>query len=74
MLATRGKYLDKRFGNERLALGPDECPRRFQRARDASESQVRTSVWSSSSEAAARANRAKAGSDPAPILFMTEAR
>ena len=43
-------------------------------ARRASKSQVRTSVLSSPSEAAASANRAKAGSDLAPILFMIEAR
>ena|ERR1700733_13569703 len=48
--------------------GPDECARRFESAHVASKSQVRTSVLSSGHEAAASANRARAGSDPVPIL------
>jgi hypothetical protein len=54
--------------------GPDECARRFESAHGASKSQVRTSVLSSGREAAASANRAKAGSYLVPIFFMIEVR
>ena len=50
--------------------GPDECARRFESAHVASKSQVRISVLSSGHEAAASANRARAGSDLVPIFFM----
>jgi hypothetical protein len=70
MSACRGRYLDKWLrGGARL----NEFTWKFQEPRRARKNQVRTRVLSSASEAAASANRAKVGSDPAPILFMIEA-